>query len=212
MITVACVWTGDKYGVEYVERLRNMVRRHLPLEHSFICYTDRPNEVPEGVVPIVTTWPGWWAKMQLFHPGHRTGRTLYFDLDTVVVGDLTPLAEWAGDFAICENFTKRAGHPNWPCNYGSCVMSLAPKWGASIYRTFNSEPQIWMERNPRGDQQAIEEIYPDATYLQDVMPPGYFLGYRDMTPSKPDGCAIVIFAGSRKPHNCEHKWVRDQWV
>lgn len=212
MITVACVWTGNKYGVEYVERLRNMVARHLPLDHRFVCITDRPNEVPHGVLPIYTELPGWWAKMEVFNPDSRMGNhTVFFDLDTVIVDDLTSLVELNCVFGICENFTKRAGHKTWSCNYGSCVMSLAPGWGRHVYNAFMRNPNTWMDQCPRGDQQAIEEIQPGATYLQYVLPDGYFLGYRDMTESKPKGCAIVIFAGSNKPHNCAHQWIKDAW-
>src|SRR3546814_12241945 len=51
---------------------------------------------------------------------------VYLDLDTVVAGDLAPLAGWdAGPFGLCANFTRLAGHSAWPCRYGSCVMSLA---------------------------------------------------------------------------------------
>lgn len=209
MLTVVCVRTGTKYGVDYVWRLRNMVARHLPIPHEFICFTDQP-ERPAGMRFFHTDRPGWWAKMLVFC-WPTWSRRLYFDLDTVIVGDLTPLAEWDGEFGICENFTKLAGHNSWDCNYGSCVMSLAPGWGMDVWNAFNADDKAIMESCPRGDQQAIERLAPGATYLQDVTPPGYFLGYRDLTDSKPEGCSVVVFAGSRKPDNCPHQWIKDEW-
>src|SRR3546814_6635115 len=75
-----------------------------------------------------------WGKMALFSTALRgAGRWVYLDLDTVVAGDLAPLAGWdAGPFGLCANFTRLAGHSAWPCRYGSCVMSLAEGWGDSV--------------------------------------------------------------------------------
>jgi hypothetical protein len=214
MITIACVRVGTAYGVEYVERLLNMVHRHLPVPFRFICLTDQPEQVP-GVHMIGIGHRGlhgWWAKMSLFDSELRgPGRCLYFDLDTVIVDDLMPLAEWEGHFAICENFTKLAGHKKWPCNYGSCVMSFASGFGLDIYRRFAADPAGWIRKCPRGDQQAIEALYPGATYLQDVTPRGYFVGRRDFTNSKPKGAAVMVFAGKHKPHNTPHRWLKEAW-
>jgi hypothetical protein len=203
MLTVACVWFGPKYGVEYVERLRDGVARHLSRPYRFVCITDHLTGL-RGVdmvaPPSEHRWPGWWAKMNLFdaRPWYRRDRMIYLDLDTVIVGDLSPLADWPDDFGICANFTKRAGLKT-PCNYGSCVMSLAPGFGGGVFSAFTSEAGRIMEACPCGDQQAIEQLRPCASYLQDELPPGFFLHYRNLTARKPDGCAVVIFAGSHKP-------------
>ena len=44
-ITVLCVKFGNKYGPEYVERLRNMVSRHMTRPYEFACLTDDPNPI-----------------------------------------------------------------------------------------------------------------------------------------------------------------------
>ena len=33
-LTVVCVWWGTLYGINYVEKLRNMVARHLTIPHN----------------------------------------------------------------------------------------------------------------------------------------------------------------------------------
>lgn len=83
---VVCVKHGEKYGREWVTRLRSMVARHLPVEHEFICYTERP---VDGVtcLPLPSELPGWWAKIGLRKPGVSNGPTLYYDLDVVLTGD-----------------------------------------------------------------------------------------------------------------------------
>lgn len=218
MITVACVWTGTKYGAEYVYRLRNMVRRNLSVSHRFVCFTDRAGDVPDGIEPVDVSefsLPGWWAKMCLFRADLRgPGRTIYLDLDTVIVGSLDPLAEYAGGFAVCENFTRLAGHPTWPCRYGSCVMSFPDGLGGDIWDAFWSDRAKLMAENESGDQQVIEKLAPDATYLQSVMPPRFFLNKRDLPQHRsnpPQGTAVVVFGGSQRPHNCEIPWVQEAW-
>jgi hypothetical protein len=219
-LIVACVRTGDKYPFFYVERLRAGVERHLPLKHEFVVITDRPSApVSAGYVtmPITDGLPGWWGKMALFQSAWRAGRrVIYLDLDTVIVGDLMPLALLDCDFGICENFTRRAGHRAWPCSLGSCVMVLSPRLDASAWLKFCHDRDDWMSRAGKlGDQWVIEALLGErATLLQEVMPPGFFLGRRELEVHRaraPAGAALINFAGPMKPHNCTIPWIREAW-
>ena len=203
MLTVACVRVGTKYGRHYVDKLASMVERHLPLPHRFTCVGDA---AAQGLT-------GWWAKMRLFDPALRgDGRWLYFDLDTAIVADLTPLAAWGGEFGIAANFTRAAEHPTWPCRFGSCVMSLAPGFGGDVWRAFDADRSGWMARCPKGDQQAVEALAPEAALLNDDLPPGYLAGWRDLGPDGPPaGAAVVCFGGSRSPANSPYRWVKEAW-
>ena len=40
MINFVCVFYGNKYKPIYVQHLYNMVKRHLTVDHKFVCYTD----------------------------------------------------------------------------------------------------------------------------------------------------------------------------
>lgn len=219
MIYVACVWTGNKYGLHYVERLQRMVRRHLPIEHEFVVLTDNDLDQARQDGRLANDvqgyeLPGWWAKMTLFVGAwRRETRVIYLDLDTVIVGDLTPLAQVEADFALCANFARAAGITTWPCRYGSCVMVLGEGLNDGIWQTFEKKRSSFMEKR-YGDQMAIERIRPDATLLQDVLPSGFFLGYRDLpnhADEPPAGCSVVVFAGKQKPDNCDVAWARDAW-
>ena len=218
---VACVRTGDKYPVQYVYRLKEMVKKHLPFEHRFVCFTDRPNDlIPSGVRSVDISDTGlrsWWGKMVLFsHQWRRDERVLYFDLDSVIVGDLSPLAELDIDFGICSNFTRAAGITDWPCKYGSCVMSIGPGFDGSLFTRFWEDRWKIMDRAGKyGDQKAIEELAPDAVLLQPSLPVNFFLGYRDLEKYReapPNGCSLVIFAGKAKPHNTNIRWVKAAWA
>ena len=212
---VACVRTGTKYGPEYVYRLKAMAQRHLKTPHRFICITDAPEDFPDiQCIDLVgLALPGWFAKMFLFEPEWRAGeRVLYFDLDTVICGDLGPLAGLGVEFGICENFTRLAGLRN-VCAYGSCVMTIGPDALPDVWEQFWDEPQQWINAaGPHGDQWIIEKLAPAATLLQDATHPGYFLGYRELTDQKPPGCSLVIFAGRSKPHNCNEQWIASEWT
>ncbi|NIQ01584.1 MAG: hypothetical protein GWM98_15365 [Nitrospinaceae bacterium] len=216
MLNVVCVRTGNKYPFEDVLRLKNMVDRHLMRPFRFVCITDRPvSHTGVECVDIASTGlRGWWGKMTIFNRAVMPeGRLLYFDLDTVITGDLAPLADWSGRFGICANFTRAAGHPKYPCKYGSCVMSIGPDFGQLLWDTFYLNGQVngIISRNPYGDQQAIEWLYPQAALLQEHLPKGYFLGYRDLKLKKPESAAVVVFGGASKPNNCTVPWVREEW-
>ena len=84
-ITVLCVRFGNKYGREYVERLRNMVARHLTVPYEFACLTDDQHDIA-GVrkiyQPNANYARGWWHKVHMFDNNlHIKGRILYLDLD-----------------------------------------------------------------------------------------------------------------------------------
>lgn len=219
-INVAAVWTGDAYDSEYVSKLHNMVVENgKGWNIRFLLYTDRPQEVPDPhnwvIIPIEKPFRSWWDKMQVFNPeprGHRP--TVYFDLDTVIVGNLRPLFNLAVHnlFGICANFTKRSGQFQYPCGYGSCCMTIAPEWGNGLYLTFNEKPDYIIGQAGRyGDQWAIEQFYPQGKLLQDELPTGFFVGRREFTETLPPNAAVMVFAGRHKPHNTDLPWIKEHW-
>lgn len=76
MVTKVCVLrSGGDYRPEHVQRLARMVP-------GLVCLSDV--DVPNVECrPLLTDWPGWWAKMEAF--SHAiTGDMLLIDLDTTV--------------------------------------------------------------------------------------------------------------------------------
>jgi hypothetical protein len=97
-LTVACVLrSGGQYGPEHVAGLQRQVAHYMPAAR-FACLSDV--EVPCERVPLQDNWPGWWSKLELFR--HLKGRTLYLDLDTVLVADAEPLV--TGQFTMIKNW------------------------------------------------------------------------------------------------------------
>lgn len=207
----ASVRTGLKYGYEYVEKLRAGIYRHYPKSYSLVNFTDDSKFIKEHQLD------GWWGKLALFERTWRRDRkVIYLDLDVVCVGDLMALASVECDFAICDNFARLSGR-NWPCKYNSSIMILGPNLDDRIWQEFIANKDGFMKVNRKyGDQKVIEELYPDATILQDVLPKNYLIGYREMYKDyfheKPENTAIVVFAGSHKPDRPDiAHWVRKEW-
>lgn len=217
MLNVACVWVrpSTKFAPDHVFRLRAMVFRHLPIPHRFVCFTDRPGELPGIETRDVSHLglDGWFTKMALFSPEFRgPGRTIYLDLDTVVVGDLSPLARVDAPFGICGNFTRAGGNRTWPCRYGSCAMTFGEGFGDRVWRDFQADRESLMARfQTYGDQRVVEELVPDAAILQERLPPGFFLHYRNLSRSRPAAARVVVFGGRNTPDNCEIDWLREEW-
>lgn len=213
MITFALLRWGEAYSLDYVTRLRNMINRHYGGPKRIICLTDKPTPIDGVDMVDVAAYglPKWWSKMLLFDPSIRGGNCVYFDLDTVILKDLTPLVAFREPFAICENFTRLAGHTRWPCRYGSCVMRFDATFGLHVFEAFlRNREKLMAEGVSYGDQYIIEKLVPHALLLQDHLPSGFFQGYRTFTSDAPSA-TVAIFAGRNKPHNSPFEWVRKEW-
>ena len=95
---ILCMKWGTKYGADYVNRLYNMVKRHLTLPFKMVCLTDRT----EGIDPNVQCFPippldlpagspeRGWNKLSTFEPDlyGLTGNALFLDLDVVIVDNI----------------------------------------------------------------------------------------------------------------------------
>jgi FkbM family methyltransferase len=225
MLHVVCVRFGEAFGIEYVERLHDMVRRNLPAGFAgrFVCLTDRPADLSHlagidildgrlALPPLV----GWWAKLGLFLPGAFPAgdRVWYFDLDTVITGPLESLFEYAGAFAILEDVYRPGG-------FQSAVMS----WIAGP-----ASDAIWDEwcdhgrpEPEGGDQAVIEQHWRDwlpariggrpwgPDFLQTLYP-GRLRSYKvDCVWGIPHGTSVVFFHGRPRPHEVLTGWVPAVW-
>lgn len=204
-VTVACVEVGNYLGrgAEYVAKLKAMVARHLSVPHSFCCLTDDPKRHPElsadelqDLSPAARD-TGWWAKVHLFAPGRFSGRVVFLDLDTVVVGLLDALAQSKGIVHL--------DHWGWDRKvYGSAVMVWDAGEHAEIFERFTSE----LPARLRGDQDWMTELGG-----WDVLPQGLCCSYRyHAVDGPPRGASVICFHGKPKPHDLppDH-WALKHW-
>jgi hypothetical protein len=209
---IACVRTGTVYPFEYVTKLRNMVQRNLiKRDYRMVCLTDQPDrcEWVDFVDITAMDLNGWWGKMALFEGAWRNrSQIIFFDLDTVIVGDISPLLDVPHEFAI---LASPVSGP-YPCKYNSSCMVIGGGRATFVWTKFDKERRRLIAKHAQyGDQKVIEELYPNAALLQNVMPKGFFCNYRHLTMHEPEA-AVVNFGGSHKPHNCPIPWVQKAWA
>ena len=95
--TILCVKWGDKYGNEYVEKLKEQVENNCSVKNfNFYCLTDKPTQSYDIQLP--TTWDAYengkfWAyrKLYMFDEricGIKGEQFLYLDLDVIIQQDL----------------------------------------------------------------------------------------------------------------------------
>ena len=228
--TVLCVRFGNKYGREYVERLRNMVSRHLTVPHEIACLTDDQHPI-EGVRTIYqpnAQYPkGWWHKVHMFDPTlPLAGRILYMDLDVVVHENIDKLATFMpGSFVGIHDFNRKF-YPSW--NYlNSSVLAWTHGTQNHIYKQFKENPGN--AQRLQGDQDWIWKLCKDRIQF---WPKEWIMSYKWEIRSReelivlngkrqfktvkddvkiPKDCCIAVFHGDPNPCAVQDKFVVDNW-
>lgn len=190
-LNVVCVLRASaEYDAEYVGRLRDGVAKHLPTPHRFVCLSDVP--VPCERVALAYNWPGWWSKLELFRPDMH-GDILYFDLDTIPVGDLTEIAEPRG-ITMLEDFYQ-------PDRLASGMMYLPWHERCEVWDTFIRDPERYIDAYlGHGDGGFLMEMFP-AAYTWQEMCEGQVVSYKAHVRDKgvPDDARVVCFHGKPRP-------------
>lgn len=211
-LTFVTVQMGDfcGRGREYLEKLVASVERHTTVPHRWAVLTDDPDGVPAGVAAIEAHPEalGHWQKMYLFAPEVLpSGRILFMDLDTVIVGDLDALANYEGPFAMLTDFIR--GTPS------SAIMAWESGYAPEVW--FN-----WIEgRCPKGviqrqgDQDWIWRGAPDEPVrLQDRFSGIYACFAPPISQNVlevPEDAVVVNFWAPRRPHQVDWPWVAEHW-
>ncbi len=191
---IACVYkTGGDYTAEYVERLAKGVARHAP-GVSFLCLTDAdPASLSCNSVPLRHNWPGWWSKMELFR---LRGPVLYFDLDTVICGDLSPLIKQAkaAPFTMLSDFYR-------PTLGQSGVMAWSgdqPDLYDEFSQSANKHMRAYSCAGMWGDGGFIYARRSQAERWQDVLPG--MVTSRKVAATRNDNERVVCYHGKPRPH------------
>lgn len=195
MITVCCVLWGDKFSEEYVHVLKSSVERNTTIPHKFVCYSDR---IISGVstVPLRDGLEGWWNKLQLFD-GRVDGRIVYFDLDTVITGNIDWLLSYKGKFAGVEDLGAINEHQQY---LKGKLQSPIMSWESSTMDWVWHEWQISKEKamkTYRGDGEYLESTIPviQRVLLQRMFPQQIKSYKYEVYPSNIGSASIVCFHG-----------------
>lgn len=229
-IIILCVKFGTKYGTDYVEKLRNMVSRHITVPYEFVCLTDDNNPI-SGVRSIIQRPSGysklWWHKVHMFDPSlPLQGRILYMDLDVVIHNNLDKLVQIKNNHFYGIRDFNRKFYEKWN-SLNSSVMSWIHGSQSEIFDQFMENKQSAMRLH--GDQDWIWKIgrekikfWPDEwiqSYKWEIRSrdeltdrtgkKGFKLVRNDVTPNK--HCCIAVFHGDPKPEDIRDSFVIDNW-
>lgn len=210
MKIVSVLRSSDEYG----ERQARFLHDQL-VGYDAVCMSDIPLPgIP--TIPLRYDWPGWWAKMELFDPRGDLARepVLYMDLDTLIVGDLTPLMDAVSGLSQLVMLSDPQ-HPQYPA---SGVMYIPPRVRARTWNLWLRGPTAHMAvaQRPgrRGDQGFIGRVNPAALRWDKVAPgaivnyktevadygkPGYSHRYSRGYGYVPESAAIVCFHAHPRP-------------
>lgn len=229
-ITVLCVRFGDKYGIEYVERLRNMVSRHMTLPYEIVCLTDDPTPIT-GVRLILQAPAGyaklWWHKVHMFDASLPVvGRILYFDLDIIICNNIDKLVQNVGrSFMGIQDFNRKF-HPNWQA-LNSSVMSWEHREHSYIWEKFcenkagaqrlhGDQDWIWQVAKNRikfWKPEWIQSYKWEIRNREELHVRNGQRGFKTVRdPAIPQGCSVVVFHGDPKPEDIKDPFVVDNWL
>ena len=141
MIQVVFVKWGNKYGPHYIKGLLAAIRRHTEEEIRPLCITDDPAGLPEDVTTVpfpdfglplddLIGFGGCFPKLSIFAEGilEPDLKTIYFDIDTAVLGDVARLTELLDDH---------------PCLYG-LANHIVPTWRTPRLQKYTADGHFFI--------------------------------------------------------------------
>ena len=190
-LTVACVYTpGGGFTDEYVRRLQAAISANCAAPYRFVCLTNARLDRIE-TAPLVNKWRGWWGKVELFRKGLFDGPVRYFDLDTVIVSDVTDILMYPHEFTTGTNWKR-------PDTIASGFLAWDGREDLS-YLVDEFDPAT---AHPRGDQAFIQAHLRRPRVGLDELFPGRWVSYKYHVRGKgiPSGASIIAFHGAPRPH------------
>ncbi|KGT94971.1 hypothetical protein NG99_06050 [Erwinia typographi] len=135
--------SGGEYLPTHVQRLHEQFD-----DLQSVCFSDVP--VPGvNTLPLRYGWAGWFSKMELFNPELTMSDILYFDLDTIITGNIVPYLN-DDRFRMLSDFY-------FPQTPASGMMFIPHSAKAPIWQAWIAKPAQWMSMC-RGDQDVLAKI------------------------------------------------------
>ena len=200
MIDIVCVLkTGKDYDAEYVHRLAVNINSNISVPYKFYCMSDI-NIQGIKTIGLQHDWERWWPKIEVFNL--FKSKTLYLDLDTVLVDNIDSLLLYSHKFTALHGFYRdifNSGFMAWEGDY------------SFIYRDFLNV----VEQRDGAENIRDHELGNDQNFIasrlvsnnikwevwQDLFP-GQIVSYKVHCRGKgvPKGAKVVCFHGKPRPH------------
>lgn len=229
----ACVIYGQRYEWSYVEKLHNMLRRHISDEIRLHVYTEADRPVPDTMIKhSLTEWQignpknAWWYKMQLFNSQHHAGPLLYFDLDVVIINSLNWVKDLSLEYFWAIHDFKRLYRPH-SRDLNSSVMWWDTAKFDWVWQDFQKQALGQLQKKHRGDQDYLTAVIPDknrrffnnnhlVSWRWQCKEGGYdFVKKQHIIPnsqSKIENLAsVLVFHGNPKPDQVHDPVILEHW-
>jgi hypothetical protein len=152
--------------------------------------------------PLIHDWPGWWSKIEIWRPGLFDGPTLYLDLDTLPVGDLSDILSYRGPFAMLNDFFQGRKLA------ASGIMAWTPgPHTEAIYEAMCREPKI---PNGRSDHWYARHA-PEPDRLQELYPGQFVSLKREGRDGPPENARAVCGHGRPRLSDPKAGWAHRVW-
>ena len=231
-VNVVCMKWGSVYSSAYVNILRQAVMEHLSLPHRFVCLTDDPEGLEEGI----ETFPlpnlgieygprGGWAKLGLFQSElyDLRGSTLFLDLDLVILDSLEDFFTFqSGAVTLCYDFMPspkdllRAFLDRRTTMGNSSVIGFRIGEQSQVYDRFIRDPQAAFKRFPNEQEflshYATKVEFWDRGWCRSFRKDSRYTFQFWRKPKMPPQAKIVVFHGRYKPDPLDHvEWIYNNW-
>jgi hypothetical protein len=203
---------GNKYGPEYVDRLRAGVARHLKGEYRWHVFSPDPRD------EHLTEIKGCFCRLRAFDPewqaqnGIAPGdRIVSMDLDAIVTGPLDPLFDRPEPFVILQNVNASN-----PCPMNGSVWMLRAGYRPDVWSDFSLEAADKIAKFEFADDQGwFWHKMPDAAGWNAGSESGIYGFQKKGWPKGtelPRDAIMVVFPGWRDPAKFSHlDWIKSNW-
>lgn len=220
---VLCMKWGTLYSADYVNVLYRAVQDKLSIPHRFVCFTDDPTGITEGVecLPLpdpllkdAFTRMGCWPKVTLFKPDlfGLEGRALFLDLDTVVLGDLDRFLKMPGRLVAIREWKRFSDFFRTPkFSAQTSVFSFDLGQMGHIYDAYASDPEAAATAF-RNEQRFVTHYAQDLRFWDDsevvsfkrhLMAPPILNWF--VKPKQPNRqTKVLVFHGNPRPRDVIH--------
>ena len=214
-LTIACCLWGDfpdtGWSEEYVRRLRDGVSRNTKVPYRFVCFADRQLYI-DGIEHRrlnPPSWKGILPKTYVYSSdAGLEGRVLLFDLDNVIVGDLSDMLAYDGP--LCVRGRLQHGRNRQPD--GDMISFVGGSDTAKELWEKACAPDIEQRSQGGREREFILWARPKCDQWQDVCP-GQVVSYRHHCRGGrlPPNARVVSCHGKPRPHSITDDFIVQNW-
>lgn len=236
IVNVICMKWGSKYTAHDVNVLHSMVSRHLTIPHRFVCLTDDVRGINKAVecfdLPEIEVSKekdvSPWRKLGMFSEqiGDLSGKSLFLDLDIVIVDNIDCFFSFSDKFTIIENWTQKGrgiGNSSVYCFHIGAHADVIQYYRENTEEVTSmySNEQIYLSKKI-GDV----DFWPDdwcKSFKRHCMPTYIVRYFKE--PVQPKNVKIVVFHGNPKPEDAARggffgnmwkyvrptSWIKSHW-